>query len=78
MFCYGSISEDVCGTYMRVCAELFMSKLLLWGSKWSVLCWQVDFEPYLMEEENKHSQFILAQASYHLCTQAQALFLFLL
>lgn len=53
MFRYGSISEDVCGTYMRVCAELFMSKLLLWGSKWSALCWQVDFEPYLMEEGNK-------------------------
>lgn len=53
MFRYGSISEDVRGTYMRVCAELFMSKLLLWGSKWSALCWQVDFEPYLMEEGNK-------------------------
>lgn len=78
MFRYGSISEDVQGTYMCVCAELFMSKLLLWGSEWSALCWQVGFEPYLMEEENKYSQFILAQASYQLCTQAQALFFFLL
>lgn len=78
MFRYGSISEDVRGTYMRVCAELFMSKLLLWGSKWSAVCWQVDVKPYLTEEENKYSQFILAQASYQLCTEAQALFFFLL
>jgi len=53
MFRYGSISEDVRGTYMCVYAELFMSKLLLWGSKWSALCWQVGFVPYLMEVENK-------------------------
>lgn len=26
-----------------VCAELFMSQVLLWRSKWSMLCWWVGF-----------------------------------
>ena len=68
MFCYGSISEDVRRTYMRVCAELFMAKVLLWGSKQNGLCWQVGFEPYLIKEENKYSQFVLDQAAYQQCT----------
>lgn len=68
MFCYGSISEDVRRTYMRVCAELFMVKVLLWGSKQNGLCWQVGFEPYLIKEENKYSQFVLDQAAYQQCT----------
>lgn len=64
MFCYGSISEDVRGTYMHACAELFISKVFLWGGKRNGLCWQVGFELYLIGEESKYSQFILDQAAY--------------
>lgn len=46
---------------MHTCAELFISKVFLWGGKWNRLCRQVGFEPYLIGKESKYSQFILDQ-----------------